>query len=237
MPDAIMDARAGGANVKAAVYDRYGPPEVLRIEEVERPVPGDDEVLVGIHATTVNRTDTGFRGAEYFLSRFYTGLRRPRRRILGSEFASRRTRDRGLQHEERRDRDLARSRRGHRLRARGLHEERPELRRDLRLGRQALVQEVARLAEVGWDLPGHRRVRELSARAVDVEGRRQARRVGHPAAYRKQDVVFFKELIEAGEYRPVIDRTYPLEDVVEASRYVETGQKTGNVVLTVATDA
>jgi len=54
-----------------------------------------------------------------------------------------------------------------------------------------------------------------------------------PPRYRKQDVVFFKELIEAGDYRPVVDRTYPLEQVVEASRYVETGQKTGNVVLTV----
>jgi NADPH:quinone reductase-like Zn-dependent oxidoreductase len=52
--------------------------------------------------------------------------------------------------------------------------------------------------------------------------------------YRKEDVLLLKELIEAGEYRPVIDRTYPLDDVVEASRYVETGQKTGNVVLRVA---
>jgi len=54
-----------------------------------------------------------------------------------------------------------------------------------------------------------------------------------PPRYRKQDVVLFKELIEAGEYRAVIDRSYPLEQVVEATRYVETGQKTGNVVLTV----
>jgi NADPH:quinone reductase-like Zn-dependent oxidoreductase len=48
----------------------------------------------------------------------------------------------------------------------------------------------------------------------------------------KENVLFLKDLLEAGSYRPVIDRTYPLEDVVEATRYVETQQKTGNVVLT-----
>jgi NADPH:quinone reductase-like Zn-dependent oxidoreductase len=55
-----------------------------------------------------------------------------------------------------------------------------------------------------------------------------------PPRIPKQDVLFLKELVEAGEYRPVIDRRYPLEDVVEATRYVETQQKVGNVVLTVA---
>lgn len=52
------------------------------------------------------------------------------------------------------------------------------------------------------------------------------------AKYTKQDVLFLKELIEAGKYRAVVDRSYPLEDVVEATRFVETQQKTGNVVLT-----
>jgi NADPH:quinone reductase-like Zn-dependent oxidoreductase len=57
-----------------------------------------------------------------------------------------------------------------------------------------------------------------------------------PPRQTKQDVLFLKELIEAGKYRAVIDRAYPLEDVIEATRYVETEQKTGNVVLTVSRD-
>jgi len=55
-----------------------------------------------------------------------------------------------------------------------------------------------------------------------------------PPRYTKKDVLFLKELIEAGRYRAVIDRSYPLEDVVDAARYVETEQKTGNVVLTIS---
>jgi NADPH:quinone reductase-like Zn-dependent oxidoreductase len=54
-----------------------------------------------------------------------------------------------------------------------------------------------------------------------------------PPRYSKQDVLFLKQLIEAGKYRAVIDRCYPLERVVDAMRYVETQQKTGNVVLTI----
>jgi NADPH:quinone reductase-like Zn-dependent oxidoreductase len=50
--------------------------------------------------------------------------------------------------------------------------------------------------------------------------------------YSKDDVLVVKQLVEEGKYRPVIDRTYPLDEVVEATKYVETGQKTGNVVLT-----
>jgi len=54
-----------------------------------------------------------------------------------------------------------------------------------------------------------------------------------PPRYTKKDVLFLKELIETGRYRAVIDRRYPLEAVVEATTYVETKQKTGNVVLTI----
>ena len=52
--------------------------------------------------------------------------------------------------------------------------------------------------------------------------------------YRKEDLFLIKELVEAGKYRPVIDRTYPLDEIVEAVRYVERGQKTGNVVLRIS---
>jgi NADPH:quinone reductase-like Zn-dependent oxidoreductase len=73
--------------MKAAVYRRYGPPEVVKIEEVEKPSPRSGEVLIKVHATTVNRTDCGFRSAEYFISRFFSGLFKPKFGILGNEFA------------------------------------------------------------------------------------------------------------------------------------------------------
>lgn len=73
--------------MKAAVYRRYGPPEVVQIEEVEKPSPKPGEVLIKVYATTVNRTDCGFRSAEYFISRFFSGLFKPKFGILGNEFA------------------------------------------------------------------------------------------------------------------------------------------------------
>jgi len=75
------------AEMKAIVYTKYGPPEVARLQEMPKPVPKDNEVLVKVHASTVNRTDSGFRSAEYFISRFWSGLFRPTLPILGSEFA------------------------------------------------------------------------------------------------------------------------------------------------------
>ena len=73
--------------MRAVVHDRYGPPEVLRVADVERPQPVQDEVLVRVHATTVTRSDTGLRSAEYPFTRLFTGIRRPKRIISGTEFA------------------------------------------------------------------------------------------------------------------------------------------------------
>lgn len=73
--------------MKAAVRTGYGPPEVVRIEEVPTPEPAPDELLIRVRATTVNRTDCGYRGGKPFLIRFFSGLRRPKVAVLGTEFA------------------------------------------------------------------------------------------------------------------------------------------------------
>src|SRR5438093_6202621 len=80
--------------MRAVVYNRYGPPDVLRLEEVERPVPMDDEVLVNVRAVAVTRADCATREANRrsgvavsLISRLISGIRRPKQRILGTEFA------------------------------------------------------------------------------------------------------------------------------------------------------
>jgi len=315
--------------MRAVVHDRYGPPEVLRVEEVARPVPGDDEVLVKIHATTVTRTDTGLRSAEFFISRFFTGLLRPRQKVLGLELAGE-VEAVGAAVSEFEVGDCVFGVRS------GAHAELVCVRESgvlahmpagMTFEEAAAVCDGAALAlaclRKAGDLEGRsvlvygasgsvgaaavqlakyfgahvsavcntknvELVRSLGADEVvdylredftengqtydvvfDAVGKhsfRRSRRSLKPGGafletdlgfmwhvpllalltrwigkkrvrlgitkYAKADVLFFKELVEAGKYRAVIDRTYPLDDVVEASRYVETGQKTGNVVLT-----
>jgi NADPH:quinone reductase-like Zn-dependent oxidoreductase len=318
--------------MKAVVHDRYGPPEVLRIDEVERPEPAEDQVLVKIHATTVNRSDCGWRSAKPFFARYFTGLRRPKRRILGSELAGevaavgsavtefevgdrvfgvsgwganaefvcvRQNRaiapmPNGLSFEEAaavsdgailalQALRLADPGPGKRVlvygasgsigtagvqlvRHFGAHVTAVCRTKDFELVRSLGADELidytkedftksGELYDVIFDAVG--KLSFLGCRGslkpggvylptdgwLNIAilplsrwfGDRKAR-MQIPPRYGKEDVLLVKELIEAGEYRPVVDRVYPLEQVVEATRYVETGEKVGNVVLTVDGD-
>lgn len=73
--------------MKAIIYNNYGSADVLQLAEVEKPKPKENEVLIKIKATTVNRTDCGFRSPEYFIVRLISGLFKPKKKILGSEFS------------------------------------------------------------------------------------------------------------------------------------------------------
>ena len=73
--------------MKAIVYTRYGPPDVLQLKEVAKPTPNDNEVLVRVHATTVNRTDCATIRAKPFFARLWTGVFKPKRQTPGTEFA------------------------------------------------------------------------------------------------------------------------------------------------------
>jgi NADPH:quinone reductase-like Zn-dependent oxidoreductase len=317
--------------VRAVVHDRYGPPEVLRVDEVERPVPAADEVLVRVHASTVTRGDAmGVRSAEYKFTRVFTGIRRPRRTSAGTEFAGRVEEVGAAVTEFRVGDDVFGARAGANaeyvaVRESGAiahtptgltYEEATAVPEGALLalscmsaaypagGKSVLVYGAAgSVGTAAVQLLAHHfgadvtavcdtkdveLVRSLGARDVldrlredftkngktydvvfDAVGRHSFRRcrrslksggiyismdlgflyhvpllalvtrfVGSKRGtlgmgrYRKEDLVLVKQLVEAGKYRPVIDRRYPLEDVVEATRYVETGQKTGNVVLT-----
>jgi NADPH:quinone reductase-like Zn-dependent oxidoreductase len=73
--------------MKAIIHTQYGPPEVAQLKDIPKPLPKENELLVKVYASTVNRTDSGFRSAEYVISRFWSGLLKPKQQTLGSEFS------------------------------------------------------------------------------------------------------------------------------------------------------
>jgi NADPH:quinone reductase-like Zn-dependent oxidoreductase len=73
--------------MKAIVSTKYGPPEVLQLKKVEKPVPKENEVLVKVKATTVNRTDCAILSAKPYIMRLYMGLFKPKNPVMGTEFS------------------------------------------------------------------------------------------------------------------------------------------------------
>lgn len=317
--------------MKAAVYTRYGPPEVVRLTDVPTPVPKDQELLVKVYCSTVNRTDSGFRSAEYFVSRFWSGLFRPKYPILGCEFsgvvegigkgvrtfkvgdrifgfndqtfgghgeyliiaetAAIATMTPSMSFEE----AAALTEGAHYalcniraakvaagqnvlvygatgaigsaavqlLKSRGAHitavcnTRNVELVKSLGADKvidyqtQDFTQIKDRFSFI-FDAVGKSSFRQckplLTPRGIYIStelGKNgenifwalltplgRGKRLLFPLpAISKDDVIYLRDLFEKGEYRPVIDRLYSLEEIVEAYKYVETGQKTGNVIL------
>jgi len=320
--------------MKAAVQTRYGPPEVVRISEVEKPTLKDNEVLVKIHATTVNRTDCACRAARPCFMRLFTGLVRPRAMVLGNEFAgvldavgasvtsfelgdkvfgynegpfgahaeylsipedgSLATMPANVTYEE-----AAPSTEGSHYALSHIRAAKIQKGQDILVNGatgaigSAAVQLLKSLganvtAVCGTDNVelvrglGADRVIDYTTRdftkedqtydaVLDSVGKSsftECKRILKPGGIYlsselgpqtqnpflavispllggkkvmfpipKHDLKmmgYLKELIESGQFKPVIDRTYPLDQIVEAYRYVETGQKIGNVVISVS---
>lgn len=319
--------------MKAVVYTQYGPPSVLKLVDVAKPEPNDNEVLIKIHATTVNRTDCGFRKAEYFAVRVVGGLFKPKNTILGTELA-------GVV--ESVGKDVSTFKPGDKVFGLstfkfGTHAEYVCVAEDKAITPMPVNMNFNEAAAVcdGMFLAysNIKKIDFTSPKKVLVNGasgsigiatvqlakyfgahvtavcKTQAVEllkslgsdevidytkdyftqcgqqfdvvfdsVGKSTFFKckkilkpkgiyisselgymwqnvflalaaplmpgkkvlfpipvdtKKDIFFFKQIIEEGKYKPVIDRTYPLEHIIDAYNYVETGEKTGNVVITV----
>jgi NADPH:quinone reductase-like Zn-dependent oxidoreductase len=320
--------------VRAAVRTRYGPPETVRLVEVPAPVPGDGEVLVRVHATTVNRTDCGFRAAHPWIVRFFSGLSRPKVTILGCEFAGvveslgegvtafepgnrvfGFSEDRFGAHAEyltiAADGAIATMPAGMSFveaapSTEGSHYALSAIRKArIRSGQRVLVngatgaigsaavqilkdlgatvtavcatEHVELVRGLGPDRVIDYRTEDFTRdeqrydvvidavgkssfgackRLLVPDGRFLSSDLGPlsqnpflalvtpwfggrrvlfpiPKPHGRREMIYVRQLIEAGSFTPLVDRRYRLDDIVEAYRYVETGEKVGNVVIEV----
>jgi NADPH:quinone reductase-like Zn-dependent oxidoreductase len=320
--------------MKAAVHTRYGPPEVVRVCEVDKPRPRPGQVLVMVHVATVNRTDCAYRAGTPVLARSVYGLVRPRASVLGSEFAgvvealgagvtSFAVGDRVFGYNEgpfgahaeylavREDASIslmpadltfeaaapstegahyalsmigaAKVRSGQDVLVNGatggIGSAAVQLVKSLGanvtavcatghvglvtgLGADRVIDYTAedftldqRTYDVVLDAVGKssfgRSKRLLNPRGVYLSSELGplpgnpvlalltpllgGRRVLFPIPKHDRAMVrHLKDLMESGDFKPVIDRRYPLDRILDAYRYVETGQKIGNVVITIA---
>ena len=315
--------------MKAVVQDRYGPPDVLRIEEVDQPVPKADEVLIRVRASTVSQTDTHVRAAHPFFWRLIGGFQRPRWRTLGVDLAGEveavGSAATGLMvgdavfgspssflgsHAEyvcsRTGRALALKPAGMSFEdAAAVYDGGSQALSAMRqvdvkpgthlliygasgsLGTAAvqlakhfgahvtgvtsgkhveLVRSLGADEVIDYTRQDYTKTGEMYDAVIDAVGKqtfRHGRRALKPGGVfvatdgldnvlvwvvmrllrrkglrfasgrrSKEDVDLLKQLVEAGEYRAVIDRTYPMAEVVDAHRYVEAWHKAGNVVVT-----
>ena len=177
--------------MKAVTYTRYGPPDVLQLKEVEKPVPGEDEVLVKIYATTVNRTDCAtIRAKPAFMRIVFT--------------KDMQTYDFGFDMVGKSSFFKCRSL----LKPEGVY-----ISSDLSDMAQNLF--LPLITSIVKPLIGNKR----TVFPIPVDISRSLRLIKH--------------LIERDKFKTVIDRTLPLEQIIEAYRYVEKGHKIGNVVIAV----